>query len=139
MHLPYNYRPQKAGPTKKGTTMSKSKYGNSNLYMTTREFADMVIDALDEQSYFKKDDVAHPQDIAYAFSTVGETVGKAMEWAIKQEVQVANKKNAVMETKNLRKNALPIDDEIAPALLQEGEPLVDELGYNEWRNKKGYM
>lgn len=139
MHLPYNYRPQKAGPTKKGTTMSKSKYGNSNLYMTTREFADMVIDALDEQSYFKKDDVAHPYDIAISFTTVGETIGKAMEWAIKQEAQVANKKNAVMETKNLRKNALPIDDEIAPALLQEGEPLVDELGYNEWRSKKGYM
>lgn len=155
MQLPCNYRPKEAGPTKKGTIMSKSKYSNSNLYMTTREFADMVIDALDEQNYFKKDDVAHPYDIAISFTTVGETIGKAMEWAIRQEARLnhnisyaatttehtAAKKESVMKTGNLRKNALPIDDEIAPALLEDGEPLIDDdgLGYNEWRSKKGYM
>lgn len=147
MQLPCNYRPKEAGPTKKGTDMSKSKFGNSNLYMTTREFADMVIDALDEQNYFKKDDVAHPYDIAVSFTTVGETIGKAMEWAISQEAQMklshnisySEHKEAVMKTGNLRKNALPIDDEIAPALLEEGESLIDDLGYNEWRSKKGYM
>lgn len=80
--------------------MSKSKFGNSNLYMTTREFADLVIEALHEQNYFKHDDVAHPQDIAYAFTTVGETIGNAMSWAIKQE---ADYKKAIMEPKNLRK------------------------------------
>lgn len=65
--------------------MSKAKYGNSNLHMTTREFADLVIEALEEQNYFKKDDVAHPQDIAYAFTVVGETIGSALYWAIQQE------------------------------------------------------
>lgn len=153
MQLPCNYRPKEAGQTKEGTDMSKSKYGNSNLYMTTREFADMVIDALDEQNYFKKDDVAHPYDIAMAFTTVGETIGKAMEWAISQEAQMklnhnisytttstgndtqytVTNKNAVMETKDLRKSALPIDDEIAPAIDD------NEVGYSEWRSKKGYM
>lgn len=80
--------------------MSKSKFGNSNLYMTTTEFADLVIEALHEQNYFKMDDIAHPQDIAYAFTTVGETIGNAMSWAIKQE---HNYKKAVMEPKDLRK------------------------------------
>lgn len=131
--------------------MSKSKYGNSNLYMTTREFADMVIDALDEQNYFKKDDVAHPYDIAVSFTSIGETIGKVMEWAIKQEAQVRSStistptytgnstkytvtnKEGVMKTGDLRKNALPIDDEIAPAVED------NEVGYSEWRSEKGYL
>jgi hypothetical protein len=112
--------------------MSKSKYGDSNLYMTTREFADLVVEALDKQNYFKAGDVAHPEDIAVAFSTVGETIGTAMYWAIKQE-HGNKKKNAVMQTGNLRKNALPVDDEIAPLAQENG------LSYSEWKNNKGYL
>lgn len=112
--------------------MSKSKFGYSNLYMTTEEFASMVVDALDEQNYFKKGESAHPQDIAYAFSTVGETIGISMCWAIKQESQ-SIKKQAVMKTGDLRKSmVLPADDEIAPVT-------DDEAGYHEWRNSRGYM
>ena len=136
--------------------MSKSKYGESNLYMTTKEFADLVITALEEQNYFKKGDVSHPLDIAYAFSTVGETIGTAIYWAIKQEHEAKKKlKEAVMSTGNLSKNisgswasasqssehVLPIDDEIAPALLEKEEPLIshkDALGYSEWKSK-GYL
>lgn len=81
--------------------MSKSKYNDSPLYMTTRELADLVIQALDEQNYFKEGEVAHPHDIAIAFSTVAETIGTTMSWAITQEHK--NKKNAVMQTGNLRK------------------------------------
>lgn len=87
--------------------MSKSKYGNSNLYMTTREFADLVVDALHEQNYFKYDDVAHPGDIAIAFSTVGETIGTAMSWAIKQEHDF--RKEAIMNSTNLRKDASSVN------------------------------
>lgn len=105
--------------------MSKSKYGNSSLYMTTREFADLVIQALEEQNYFKSGETAHPGDIAIAFSTVGETIGTTMSWAIKQEHELT-KKNAVMQTGNLRKHALPIDDEINPVTQ-------DKLGYSEWK------
>ena len=104
--------------------MSKSKYGNSNLYMTTQEFASMVVDALDEQNYFKKDDPAHPQDIAIAFSAVGETIGLAMNWAIRKEHEFH--KEAVMRPTNLRKSALPIDEEIAPTVND----------YSEWKFNK---
>ena len=104
--------------------MSKSKFGNSNLYMTTSEFADLVIEALHEQNYFKHDDVAHPQDIAYAFTTVGETIGNAMSWAIKQESDF--RKEAVMKPKDLRKAALPIDEEISP----------NTNSYSEWKNSQ---
>ncbi len=106
--------------------MSKSKYGDSNLYMTTREFADLVIEALNEQNYFKHNDIAHPGDIAIAFSTVGETIGAAMSWAIKQEGEL-KKKQAVMHVGNLKKSmALPIDDEVAPAT-------------EDWRSKDAYL
>lgn len=101
--------------------MSKSKFGDSNLYMTTREFADLVVEALHEQNYFKHDDVCHPQDIAYAFTTVGETIGNAMAWAITQENNF--KKQAVMQPKDLRKTALPVDEEIAPTINS----------YSEWK------
>lgn len=70
--------------------------------MTTREFADLVIEALNEQNYFKYDDIAHPQDIAYAFSAVGETIGTAMSWAVQQEA--STKKEALMKPKDLAKD-----------------------------------
>lgn len=101
--------------------MAQSINGRSNLYMTTQEFADLVIEALDEQEYFKRDATAHPQDIAGAFSLVGDTIGEALTWAIRQEFKAQQeklndlpKKKAMMRTTNLSKIALPIDDEIAP-------------------------
>lgn len=81
--------------------MSISKYSGSPLYMNTREFADLVVEALHDQNYFKKGEVAHPGDIAFAFSTIAETIGTTMSWAISQEHK--NKKNAVMQTEDLRK------------------------------------
>jgi len=110
--------------------MSKSKYGNSDLYMTPREFADLVLRSLDEQSYFGKDDVAHPEDIANAFSTVGCTIGTTMSWAISEEHRtpvVSEKKNAVMQTGNLKKN---LDDESSGP--------TTALNYSEWKHK-GYL
>lgn len=115
--------------------MSKSSYGHSNLYMNTRDFAELVINALHDQEYFKSDEIAHPQDIAFAFSTVAETIGSAMAWAISEESKMRkkiNEKRGVMETGNLRKYALPVDDEIAPVA-------EDELGYSEYRHKNAYL
>jgi len=110
--------------------MSRSKYGKSNLYMTPREFADLVIKSIEEQNYFGEDEVAHPEDIANAFSTVGCTIGTAMSWAISEEHRtpvVSEKKNAVMQTGDLRKN-----------LSNEGEKGLDSLGYSEWK-RRGYL
>lgn len=110
--------------------MSKSKYGNSNLYMTTREFADLVVEALEEQNYFKSGDVAHPYDIAIAFSTVGETIGLAMQWAIEQESDMRSKQ-AVMKAGDLKKSLIiPVDDEIAPYIPDS------ESAYSEWKKNK---
>lgn len=103
----------------------------SSLYMTTEEFAALVVAALDEQNYFKRGTKNHPQDIAAAFATVGESVGAAMSWAISKEHEV--KKNAVMNSTDLKKN-------VDPALLYPGEPVIndDVVGYFESK-VRGYM
>ena len=112
----------------------------SNLYMTTEEFAALVVSALDEQNYFKRGSKNHPQDIAMSFATVGESIGTAMSWAISREHEVKKElKTAMMRTGNLSKNMsgswasasyssehiLPIDEE-------------ESLGYSEWK-RDGYL
>jgi hypothetical protein len=102
-------------------------------YMTTQEFADLVVQSLEVTNHFKKDDLVHPEDIVAAFVTAAETIGIAAGAAGKK--MWAAEKKAVMETKNLRKQALPIDDEIAPHV----ESQEDFLGYSEWRKNEGYL
>ena len=122
----------------------------NNLYMTTEEFAELVVDALDAQDYFKKETPAHPEDIAIAFATVSETIGAAMTWAISKDYG-RRKKQAMMESTTLSKNkasnatyhrntVLPMDEEIAPALLEDGESLVNDegIGYSEWVKARGF-
>lgn len=120
----------------------------NDLYMTTEEFAAMIVDTLDEQNYFKKDSRNHPVDIVAAFITAAETIGTAMEWAIKRQHQVVNeKKHGVMSGGDLRKadqskKTQPTysTNNVLPALLQEGEQLISEesLGYSEWK-RDGYL
>ena len=125
----------------------------SNLYMTTEEFAAMVVDILHEQNYFKKDSKNHPGDIVAAFTSTAESIASALDWAINREHEAKKSqepKQAVMRTTTLAKNthytdttsaskvsfstnsALPIDDEI--------DPLVEdfELDYSE-RKIDGYL
>ena len=45
-------------------------------YMTTEEFASLVVDSLDEQGFFKKGETAHPEDIVVAFTTTAESLAK---------------------------------------------------------------
>jgi hypothetical protein len=116
----------------------------SSLYMTTEEFAALVVSALDEQNYFKRGSKNHPQDIAMSFATVGESIGTAMSWAISKEHEAKKElKEAVMKTENLSKNTsgswasasypseyvLPIDDEIAPS----------NCYYSEYKANTGYL
>ena len=65
----------------------------SNLYMTTEEFAAMVVDALHEQNYFKKGSKNHPGDIVIAFTSTAESIASALEWAIHREYQAKTDKH----------------------------------------------
>jgi hypothetical protein len=50
------------------------------LYMTTREFADLVVKSLEDQAYFKPTDVCHPEDLSSAFNMMSSTIGTALSW-----------------------------------------------------------
>jgi hypothetical protein len=128
----------------------------SNLYMTTEEFAAMIVDALHDQNYFKKGKKSHPADIVIAFTSIAETIGVAMEWAIKKEHETKKeRKNAMMQSTNLSKNVsgswasastssehahvLPIDEEISPTIEKEDSSFPkDALEYSEWK-RGGYL
>lgn len=105
-------------------------YNKPDWYMTPREFADIVVESMEVTNHFKSDETAHPEDLVIAFVTLAEAVALGAG-AAGRKVHRATKKEAVMNAADLRKNALPIDDEIAPATADSG------LGYNEWRSNKG--
>ena len=142
----------------------------NNLYMTTEEFAAMIVDSLDEQNYFKRGTKNHPVDIVVAFVSTAETIASTVDWAIEKEQSMKLKeKLGVMANGDLKKNTsgswstsssstynptvatsnysyghshpLPEDEEIAPALLEEGESLItpkDALEYSDWK-MRGYL
>ena len=127
----------------------------SNLYMTTEEFAAIIVDTLHEQNYFKKGTKNHPSDMAISFISTAETIAATMEWAIKKIHDInLDQKMAVLRTGNLSKNTSgswstgssatvnpTVATKVQPALLQEGEPLIteeDSLGYSEWK-RDGYL
>lgn len=97
--------------------------------MTTDEFAELVVKSLEVTNHFKKGERVHPEDIVAAFVAAAETIAIGAGAAGKK--MWAAEKKAVMETGNLRKAALPQDDEIAPYT----ESQDDFLGYSEWKHK----
>ncbi len=101
----------------------------SNLYMTTEEFAAMVVDSLHEQNYFKKSSKNHPADIVIAFTSTAESIASALDWAIQKEYQAkADKHKEVPVTYSA--NNVP--------LVQDKYLSKDSLGYSEWK-RDGYL
>ena len=132
----------------------------NNLYMTTEEFAAMIVDSLDEQNYFKKGTKNHPVDIVIAFVSTAETIASTVGWAIgKEQSMKLKEKLGVMSNGDLKKNTsgswstsssstsnptvvtnnysyghthpLPEDEEVSSAPK-------DALEYSEWK-RNGYL
>ena len=109
-------------------------WNRPDWYMTTEEFAELVVESLEVTNHFKKGERVHPEDIVSAFITAAESVaigagaaGRKM-WAADKKRE---EKRAVMEAESLRKAVLPHDEEIAPY----AESQDDFLGYSEWKYK----
>lgn len=90
-------------------------------YMTPREFADLVVQSLETTNHFRHDEPAHPEDIVIAFVTQAEAIAIGAGAAGRK---VHNKKNAVMQTGDLKKANGTADSQ------------EDFLGYSEWKYKK---
>ena len=50
-------------------------------YVTPTDFAALVVATMEEIGYFKKNEVAHPEDIQMAFETVSKAVASGMQFA----------------------------------------------------------
>lgn len=78
-------------------------------FLTPQEFADIVIDSLEENGYFKRNEKAHPEDIESAFSTTASAVATSIGYIgskIRNEErsQADREKKAYMKTGDLAKN-----------------------------------
>jgi hypothetical protein len=81
-------------------------YNEPSWYLTTSEFAALVVTAIEEAGFFKKNDTAHPEDIANAFATVAPSVALGISFAGNR----AREKQGMMQTGNLRKGPVLPDD-----------------------------
>jgi len=53
-------------------------------YMTTQEFADLVVKSLEQTNHFKRGERAHPEDIVIAFVTQAEAIALGAGFAGKK-------------------------------------------------------
>jgi hypothetical protein len=90
-------------------------------YMTTDEFADLVVHSLEVTHHFKRGESAHPEDIVAAFVTAAETIGIGAGAAGKK--MWAAEKKAVMNTGDLSK-------------VQDSESQDGSLDYSEWKHNQ---
>ena len=74
-------------------------------YLTPQEFANIIVDSLEDNNYFKRDEKAHPVDIEAAFSTTATAVAHAID-AIgkKMHEEEGYAKMAMMQATSLKKN-----------------------------------
>lgn len=69
-------------------------------YVTPQEFADLVVETMEEIGYFKADEFHHPEDIVITFQTVSEALAKGMGYAGKR-VHDAEHKSAATDNEYL--------------------------------------
>ena len=94
--------------------------------MTTTEFAALVVNALEECNYFKKNERHHPGDICASFATVSETLGVALSWAISKNYELSEKK-AMMESSDIKKSTY------TPSSYTNKFIDDETIEYSEWK------
>ena len=77
-------------------------------YLTPQEFADIIVDSLENNDYFKRNEKAHPVDIEAAFSTTASAIATAIDAIGKkmheESIKNVSEKHAMMQPKDLRKS-----------------------------------
>lgn len=85
-----------------------TKWEKPSWYLTPQEFSNIIIDSLEQNNYFRRDEKAHPVDIEAAFSTTASAIATAIDAIGKkmhdESIQNASEKNAMMQPKDLKKS-----------------------------------
>jgi len=104
-------------------------------YLTPQEFAEIIVDSLEDNNYFKRDEKAHPVDIEAAFSTTANAIAHAID-AVGKKMYDAEKseKKAMMTNKDLQKNIVVTSSDNIN--LQESTFSSNDLDYLEHKYGK---
>lgn len=93
----------------------------NNLFLTTKEFSEILVNAIVANNYYSENEMVHPEDLAEVFATTARTIGVSLS-DISRRKRIAPKK-AIMEATSLRKN---IGKEYSNSLDED-----TSLGYSE--------
>lgn len=93
---------------------------NKLVYMTSEEFADLIVDCLDDSGYFKRDQKAHPEDMYYAFESVAKSIAFSM---------------AYLQSKIIREQAKNFNTMLNATDLQK-EDFTNNYSENKMKKKK---
>lgn len=80
-----------SGQVNVGVIVIRRNMSNLNWYMTVDEFATLIANTVYDCGYFKKGDLAHPEDIDAAFSSVSTAVARGIGYAGKKISKADNK------------------------------------------------
>ena len=88
-------------------------------YVTPQEFADLVVETMEEIGYFKADEFNHPEDILVSFESVSHAIAAGMGYAGRrvwaaEDAAKKKMKQAMMQANDLKKVVLPDDQELRP-------------------------
>lgn len=59
-------------------------YNKPDWYITTEEFAELVVTSLEQTNHFRRGERAHPEDIVIAFTTQAEAIALGAGFAGKK-------------------------------------------------------
>lgn len=93
----------------------------NNFFLTTKEFSEVVVNAIVANNYYSENEMVHPEDLAEIFATTARTIGVSLS-----DIGRRNRttpKRAMMQTTSLRKN---VGKEYSNDLDEDAS-----LGYNE--------
>ena len=94
-----------------------------NWYITPSEFAGLIIDALEDQGYFRRNEKVHPEDLLVSFESAAKSIALALVFVGKNTPY---------------KNAKEIRDKIKSAFNQDdpdGVKMYSDL-YDDWKSTK---
>jgi chaperonin GroEL (HSP60 family) len=107
-------------------------------YLTPQEFANIIVDSLEDNNYFRRDEKAHPVDIEAAFSTTASAIAHAID-AIGKKIYDEEKqedKKAMMTAKDLKKNSITITSSDNIKLVNSETTFGEDIDYLEHKYGK---
>lgn len=120
-----------------------------NYYLTPREFADIIVEIVEEQYSFPEDKKMHPEDIEVAFSNVAFSVAKGITFVtdknMKQKYSYTFTSNATDKTESMSKKWTELNDKVNKVADELKNKIDNKLSshninnYSEWKKENSTL